>query len=71
MGVIFTVYFMMNNEANSRMPVRALQGPGFRTEAAVDTAVNQLIQMEQELARLKKEKIEELQRRVPTEAKPH
>jgi hypothetical protein len=69
MGVIFTAYFIMSNEANSRVPLRSLQGPVYRAEAVVDPAVQQLLQMEQELARLRKEKFEEQQKRVPTEVK--
>jgi hypothetical protein len=68
-GVLFTAYLMMNGNTNSRLPLQSLQSPSYRTEAAVvDPAVQQLLQMEQELARLKKEKHEqEEQKRLPSD----
>ncbi len=53
-GVLSTAYLAMNKEANSRLPLRALQNPtSYRAEAGiVDPAVTQLFQMEDALSRL-------------------
>jgi len=58
---------MMNGATSSRLPLQSLQSPGLRNEAAIDPAVQQLLQMEQELTRLKKEKQGE--KRLPSEIK--
>jgi hypothetical protein len=66
-GVLLTAYFMMNGAGNSRLPLQALRGNPLRTDAAIDPAVQQLIQMEQELVRIKKAKQEIEQKRLPSE----
>jgi hypothetical protein len=68
-GVLFTAYLMMNSDGNSRVPLRALQAPTFRNEAAVtDPAITQLLEMEEVLAKLKKDKSDDL-KRVPSQSK--
>ena len=55
-GVLLTAYLMMNKEGNARIPLRAVQAPVMRSEAtALDPAVNQLFQMEDQLSKLPKE----------------
>lgn len=53
-GVLSTAYMAMSKEANSRLPLRAMQNPtAYRAEAnIVDPAVTQLFQMEDALSRL-------------------
>lgn len=55
-GVLFTAYLMMNREGNARIPLRAFENSGLRSEAAVDPGVNQLFEMEDAFNKLPKEK---------------
>ncbi len=58
---------MLSQDGGSRFPLRALQAPDeIRTEAMIDPAIGQLLQIEKELARLPKERTI-LERRLPTE----
>lgn len=64
-GVLFTAYLMMNKDGTVA-PLRAVSGPMYRTEAgSLDPAVNELFQMEDQLAKMPKDK-EKL--RTPSEA---
>ncbi len=61
-GALVTSYLMMDREGNARIPLRIYQGPYFRSEAVVvDPALNRLMEMENELRNMRKEKI-----RIPT-----
>ncbi len=56
-GVLMTAYLMMNKEGNADLPLRSVQAPAMRSEAnALDPAVKQLFQMEDQLSKLPKEK---------------
>ncbi len=65
MGVLLTAYMMMNQGATLTSPNRNFQNSSFRAEAqAVDPAINQLLEMENALAKVPKEKAKE--DRLPT-----
>lgn len=66
MGVLLTAYMMMNQGATLSVPNRNFQNGGFRAEAqAVDPAIRQLLEMENALAKVPKEKAKD--ERVPSE----
>ena len=66
-GVLITAYFMMNNESDSRHPVRLVQTPGYQMEATFDPAVSRLFQIEGALAEIKKKQSEIEAKRFPTQ----
>jgi hypothetical protein len=60
MGVLLTAYLMMNQGTSLNVPNRNFQNGGFRSEAqVVDPAVRELLDMENALAKVPKEKSRE------------
>jgi hypothetical protein len=69
MGVLLTAYMMMNQGATLRVPNRNFQNGAFRSEAqVVDPAIGQLLEMENALAKVPREKEKSGEGRIPTEA---
>jgi hypothetical protein len=53
-GVLSSAYLAINKEASSRSAMTSIQGPSYRSEAAVlDPAVTRLFQMEDALSQLR------------------
>lgn len=69
-GVFISAYLMIDGANMRQYSPRDVQGPVFRQEAAAsDPALNQLFQMEEALAQLKKER-DKAKERVPTAKNP-
>ncbi|MBI4404695.1 MAG: hypothetical protein HY537_11065 [Deltaproteobacteria bacterium] len=71
LGVIVTSYFMIDRESNARLPANSFQGTQWRADSQVaDPALNQLLEMERALSRIRKDREDELKRKPPVSETP-